>query len=45
LNRISALVRQIWKEERIPEKWKETIIVPIHKRGGRDKCENFRGIA
>jgi hypothetical protein len=26
------LVRQIWEEERIPEEWKKTIIVPIHKR-------------
>jgi hypothetical protein len=39
------LVRQIWKEERIPEEWKETIIVTIHKRGDRDRCENYRGIA
>jgi len=28
LNRIYELVRQIWEEERIPEEWKETIIVP-----------------
>jgi hypothetical protein len=39
------LVRQIWEEERIPEECKETIIVPIHKRGDRDRCENYRGIA
>jgi hypothetical protein len=39
------LVRQIWEEERIPEKWKETIIVPIHKRGDRDRCESYSGIA
>jgi hypothetical protein len=45
LNRTYELVRQIWKEERIPEKWKKTIIVPIHKRGDRDRCENYRGIA
>jgi len=45
LNRIYELVRQIWKEERIPEEWKETIIVHIHKRGDRDRCENYRGIA
>jgi hypothetical protein len=45
LNRIYELVRQIWEEERIPAEWKETIIVPIHKRGERDKCENYRGIA
>jgi len=38
------LVRQIWKEERIPEEWTDTIIVPIHKRGDRDRCENYRGI-
>jgi hypothetical protein len=39
------LVRQTWEEKRIPEEWKETIIVPIHKRGNRDRCENYRGIA
>jgi len=45
LNRMYELVRQIWEEERLPEEWKETIIVPIHKRGDRDRCENYRGIA
>jgi hypothetical protein len=45
LNRINELVRQIWEEERIPAEWKETIIVPIHNRGDRDKCEKYRGIA
>jgi len=39
------LVRQIWEEERIPEEPKKTIIVSIHKRGDRDRCENYRGIA
>ena len=39
------LVRQIQEEERITEEWKETIIVPIHKRGDRDRGENYRGIA
>jgi len=44
LNRIYELVRQIW-EERILEEWKETVLVPIHKRGDRDWRENYRGIA
>jgi len=39
------LVRQIWEEERILKEWKETIIVPIHKRVDRDRCENYRGLA
>jgi hypothetical protein len=38
------LVRQIWEEDRIPEEWKETIIVPIRKRGDRDRRENYREI-
>ena len=45
LNRIYELVRQIWEQERIPEEWKETIIVPIYKKGDRFRCENYRGIA
>ena len=39
------LVRQIWKEERTPEEWKEIIIAPIHKRGDKERCDNYRGIA
>jgi len=42
---VYELVKQIWEEERIPEEWKETIIVPVNKRGDRDRCENYRGIA
>jgi len=42
LNRMYELVTQTWEEERIPEERKETIIVPIHKRGDRDMCENYR---
>jgi len=33
LNRIYELVRQIWEEERISEEWKETIIIPMYKKG------------
>ena len=25
-------MRKIWEEERMPEEWKETIIVSIHKK-------------
>jgi hypothetical protein len=39
------LVRQIWEEESTREEWKETIIVPIHKRGDRGRFENYRVIA
>ena len=44
MNRIYELARQIWEQERIPEEWKETIIVPIYKKWDTYRCENYRGI-
>jgi len=37
------LVRQILEAERIPEEWKETVIVPIHKTGDREVQGNSTG--
>jgi hypothetical protein len=30
---IHKLIIAIWKKEELPEEWKESIIVPIHKKG------------
>jgi len=30
---IHKLITSIWKKEKLPEEWKELIIVPIHKKG------------
>jgi hypothetical protein len=32
LERIYELVRLVYEEERIPEEWKETVIVPMYKK-------------
>jgi len=29
----------------LPEEWKESIIVPIHKKGDKTHCNNYRGIS
>ena len=44
-NRLYRLTRMIWKEERTPEDWEEGIIVPLHKKGDRLICKNYRGIS
>ena len=28
----------------MPKEWKESIIVPIHKKGGKTDCNNYKGI-
>lgn len=38
------LVRDIWEGEGFPDKWREGIIAPIHKKGDMDSVGNYRGI-
>jgi hypothetical protein len=35
----------IWNKEELPHHWKESIIVPIHKKGDETDCSNYRGIS
>ena len=42
---IHKLIISIWNKEELPEKWKESIIVPIHKKGDKTDCNNYRGIS
>ena len=32
---IHKLITSIWKKEKVPEEWKESIVVPNHKKGGK----------
>ena len=41
---IHTLIISIWNKKELPEEWKESIIVPIYKRGVKTDCNNYRGI-
>jgi hypothetical protein len=41
---IHTLIYCIWNEDEFPEVWKESITVPIYKKGDKADCINYRGI-
>jgi hypothetical protein len=42
---IHKLINSIWNKEELSEQWKESIIVPIYKKGDKTDCNNYFGIS
>ena len=42
---IYKFINSIWNKEELPEQWKESITVPIYKKGDRTECNNYRGVS
>jgi hypothetical protein len=42
---IHKFINSVWNKEELPDQWKESIIVPIHKKGDKTDCNNYRGIS
>jgi hypothetical protein len=44
-SKIHKRINSIWNKEKLPDQWKESVIVPVHKKGDKTDCSNFRGIS
>jgi hypothetical protein len=42
---IHKLIHSVWNKDELPDQWKESIIVPIHKKGDKTDCNNYREIS
>jgi hypothetical protein len=42
---IHKLIKLIWNKEELPHQLKESIVVPIHIKGDKTDCSNYRGIS
>jgi hypothetical protein len=42
---IHKLINSIWNKKELPAQWKESIIVPVRKKGDKTDCSNYQGIS
>ncbi|PNF39764.1 hypothetical protein B7P43_G04711 [Cryptotermes secundus] len=40
-----TLLLRMWNKEKLPDQWKESITVPVRKKGDKTDCSNYRGIS
>jgi hypothetical protein len=45
LSAIHKLINSIWNKLNLPDQWKESIIVPVHKNDDKTDCNNYRRIS
>ena len=45
IERLEMLLHNVWETERIPSAWRTAVIIPLHKKGDRAVCSNYRGIS
>jgi hypothetical protein len=41
LSAIHKLITSVWNKEELPDQWKESITVPVHKEGDKSDCNNY----
>jgi len=42
---IYLLIKKVWETEILPIDWRVSYICPIHKKGDKQVCSNYRGVA
>jgi hypothetical protein len=38
---IHKFINSVWNKEELPDQWKQSIIVPIHKKVNKTSCNNY----
>jgi hypothetical protein len=42
---IHKLIKLIWNKEQLPHCWKESVVIPVLKKGDKTDCSSYQGIS
>jgi hypothetical protein len=45
LSAAHKLINCVWKKQELPDQWKESIILPVHKKGDKIDSNNYHGMS
>ena len=45
LEMLLGLIHTVWEEQHVSRDWTDAILIPIPKKGGLSRCNNWRGIS
>ena len=45
IRELTRTIQTIWKDRRIPDTWREAVIIPLHKKSSVTQPSNYRGIS
>ena len=45
LRELHRLTTLIWREGKVPQRWKDAVIAVLHKKGDKTECGNYRSIS
>ena len=45
LREFHQVIKLVWRQPKVPQRWQDAVIKVLHKKKGRSECGNYRGIS
>ena len=42
---LHRIMNRAWMSSMVPDDWRKALVVPVHKKGSKMQCKNYRGIS
>ena len=45
LREFHRVIPRVWRDGQVPQRWRDAVLIVLHKKKGRTDCGNYRGIS